>query len=101
MNFIRKVKESKKDVLRQILCKIDNDCRSTTGRNIRKLLLENDVMALTDIDVDSFPYKEVPNQNEWKIGLVNEINMAKSGDLEVINLTPEELDEICEFVCCI
>ena len=65
------------------------------------LLLEHDVATLSDIDIDSSPYNKVPNQSEWKIGLVDEINNAKSGDLEVIDFTIEELTEIRKFVCCI
>ena len=99
VNFIEKLRTSKKAVLRQVLHVIRNDCRSTTGRNIRKLLLENDALQLYDIDFDGLPYKCIPEGDSWKIGMVNEIIDVKSGKLELTNFTLEEVDDLCKSIC--
>ena len=51
INFIWKVQEGSKAVLRHLLYEIRNDCRSTTGKNIRKLLQEYNEIRLADIDI--------------------------------------------------
>ena len=99
INFISKIRESKKHVLRRVLHEIENDCRSTTGRNIRKLCLEYKVSKLADIDINENQYKEIPEGDDWKIGMVDEINNLKNGCLEIVEFTVEEVDEICKFIC--
>ena len=99
VNFVCKVKESEKCVLRHMLYEIEKDCRSTTGKNIRALLLEYNEIKLSEIDIQSIAYKEIPKGDEWKISLVNEIIETTSGDLEVIDFTNDQLKEISELAC--
>ena len=99
ISFIDKVKRSEKFVLRHVLNKVEHDCLSTTGRNIRTLLLDNGTDNLSDINLDRTPYKEVSPQDNWKIMLVDEIIMAKSRDIIVPNFNFEELNAIKDFVC--
>ena len=44
-------------------------------------------------------YAEVTKKNAWKIKTVKEIIDVRFGNLEVINFTPDELEEILNFVC--
>ena len=97
--FINKVKGSEKYVLRHVLKKIERDCVSTTGRNIRTLLLDHHATDISDINLDRAPYKEVPKHDEWKIVLIDEINMAKSRDIEVPNFNFDKLNAIKDYVC--
>ena len=99
INFIERLRKSKKEVLRSVLRKIENDCRSTTGRNIRKLLLESDVYQLSDVNVNSRAYNETPKGDEWKIDMVEEILNVKTGYMQVPDFTLEELNGICEVLC--
>ena len=85
--------------MRRFLYEFEKDCRSTTGRNIRKLLVANNVINIQDIDTKLIPYYTIPEGNEWKIELVNEIVNVKAGIANVNNFTVEELNDICEFVC--
>ena len=101
INFIGKITSSKKEVLRQVLREIENDCRSTMGRNIRKLLFENDVHQINLIDVNQRPYIDVPNGDEWKIKMVEEMVEMKSGQLQVDDFSWKEVDEICRHICII
>ena len=99
VKFVSKVKESSKSVLRHMLYEIEGDCRSTTGRNIRSLLLEYQISKLSEIDIASRAYKGIPSGEEWKIPLVKELVDATCGDLEVTNFNPDQLREIAELVC--
>ena len=93
------MQESSKAVLRHLLYEIRNDCRSTTGKNIRKLLLEYDEMKLADIDIKSVVYTDTPEGNEWKIPLVREVIETIAGNLDVAHFTNDQLKEICEQEC--
>ena len=99
INFVDKLRKSRKDVLRRVLREIENDCRSITGRKIRKLLLASDVLQLCDVNVNNIPYKSIPEGDEWKIEMVDEIINVKSGKLELDNFTIEEMNTICDLIC--
>ena len=95
MKFIKSISESRKMVLRNVLHLVKDDCRLTTGRNLRKIML------MSDQDVGSTqPYRTIPDNESWRISLVQEIIGIKSGNLKVANFTFKELDIITEFACC-
>ena len=99
INFIGKLETSRKTVIRQILHEIRHDCRSTTGHNIRKLLLENNALQLRNIDYEVIPYKRVPKGSDWKIGMVEELIEIKSGNLELAKFTMDEVGYLCRSIC--
>ena len=99
LKFVKSISESRKGVLRNILNVIKNDCRSTTGRNLRKLKLMTSNYDENDIDLEAEPYNAINDNDMWRVGLIQEIIGLKSGDLHLENLTYEDLDAISEFVC--
>ena len=86
LNFVLKIKKSNKAVLRNVLNVIELDCRSTTGRNLRKLKLFTKNYAFDDINPEGYPYIETPVFDKWRISLVKEIIEIKSDKLKVGNL---------------
>ena len=99
INFIGRLGKSKKEVLRSVLRLVESDCRSTTGVNIRKLLIEEDVHQISLINIDRRPYKVAPHGEDWKIILEEEILDIKSGQSNVENFSMREVDEISHYVC--
>ena len=97
--FLSKIRKSKKIVLCNILMEIENDCRSTTGRNIRNLKLLANNFCMEKIDVETEPYHKVPADFHWRMVLVKEIIAIKSGELGLGDLTYDNLDNMLEFVC--
>ena len=98
LNFVNCIRESSKDVLRCLLKTIEGDCRSTTGRNLRKLELQSiHSNVVTTFDA---PYQAIPAGEEWRVTLAKEIVDIKGGHLAVSNLTPEDLDALTDFVFC-
>ena len=57
-NFVQKIADSSKCVLRNLLTPIRSDCRSTTGCNLRIVLLVNktnqDVVTRKDVDAQIY-----------------------------------------------
>ena len=99
MRFIRNISTSVKEVLRNMLNVIKYDCRSNTGRNFRKLvLLENTCEEYPDSLVGK-PYREMKDTDIWKINVMKEIIHLKSKDLELNQLSYDELEDISKFVC--
>ena len=47
---------SYKKVLRDMMKEVEDDCRSTTGRNIRNLKLSTQTLYIEEIDVYKEPY---------------------------------------------
>ena len=99
LNFVLKIKKSNKAVLRNVLNVIELDCRSTTGRNLRKLKLFTKNYAFDDINPECYPYIETPVFDKWRISLVKEIIEIKSNRLKLGNLSHKDLDDITELVC--
>ena len=94
--FIENIRKSKKEVLRCILKTVENDCRSNTGRNIRRLDHEDMNEQMTPI---SDKYKVSPN-DKWKINFAREMIDIKSGKLYMNVLSREEIDDMIDYVCC-
>ena len=69
IQFIAKIKNSTKPLLRTILSAIMHDTRSTTGKNLRGILLlssKGSIEELSVSDADHFPYFPMSQEEEWK-----------------------------------
>ena len=56
VNFVNSIESSKKPVLRNILKIVKEDCRSTTGSNLRKIMLElgkRHVNEISKVDINN------------------------------------------------
>ena len=82
-NFLLRIKQSQKGVLRNMLMEIRNDCRSTTGKNLRILQLMTGELDLEKMDVDRKPYRDIPKVDLWRVNLVKEILAIRSGELRI------------------
>ena len=96
--FIETIRKSKKEVLRCMLRTIERDCRSNTGRNIRRLRMERTDENGKEVDK---AYASIPTGQEWKIPFAKELVDIKARNLVVHSFTREELDDITEHVCCV
>ena len=76
INFVDKLNSSKKSAVRNLFNVVKNDCRSTTGSNIRKIMLKTNRNCVEDIninDISNLLYQKTPNGCEWAINIVKEI----------------------------
>ena len=99
LNFVNMIRSSKKIALRSLLKSIEHDTRSTTGYNLRSILLQTNVhhvhhLKPTDI---KFKYKNIPEEDEFRVGFVQEIIEVKKNCLEVPDFSSDELDDILNF----
>ena len=102
LSFLMQIEKSTKKVPKQLLAFIKNDVRSTTGSNLRNILLLTDKSNIEDLRKDhirEIKYHNVDPTNEWKIGFIKEITDVKFNQLEVENFSKEELEDILEILC--
>ena len=89
-------------VPKHILKYARRDVRSITGSNIRNILLLTEKDAFADItkrDIRELMYKEIANDEFWKIGFIREIIEVKNEQLGLNDFTKEELNDILAYLC--
>ena len=100
-NFISSIAATKKSVLRNMLSVCKYDCLSTTGRNLRNIMLRVKKSSVDDIiidDIKTLVYNVIPPGDEWKVNLAKEILDVKGRDMELKILNNAELDDILEEI---
>ena len=102
MGFIEQIRKSPKLIPKMLLHHIGNDVRSTTGRNLRNILLQTDktsVDQLVKTDISGLQYHPTLPSDKWKEGLVKEILDLRSNKLEINGFDDDELECILENIC--
>ena len=101
LKFISMIRDSGKGASVQLLDLVQSDVRTTTGQNLRRIMLETGKNMTSELftgDVD-FKYHKVPEDEAWRVDFIKEIIEIKHGELEVSGFTKEELIEIQDFLC--
>ena len=101
IKFIDSIKSSTKLVLRNMLEIIKHDCRSTTGRNVRQIMLLLDKGNINEVSNNDFKkqtYNDIPSGQEWKVCLAKELIQIKNNELVTESLNRTEVDEILNHI---
>ena len=86
LKFIQSIQNSKKSALRHLLNMVMYDVRSTTGLNLRMVMLMLDRTTIDGMEpweADSIDYHKVDDEEAWRIGLAQELIDCKSGVVDV------------------
>jgi hypothetical protein len=101
LSFIAQIEKSAKIVPKQLLNCIRSDVRSTTGKNLRKILLlteKSHVQNLNPYDFNSVKYHQLGDDEKWRVDSLEELINIKFGKLELDHFVPEEIEEMIIFV---
>lgn len=79
-----------------LLSHIQHDVRSTTGLNLRKIILQTNKVGVNDLRKH---YLSTLPVEKWKEIIVNEIIQVRDNTIEVEGFKYEELTEILEHIC--
>ena len=101
LTFIEQIKKSKKLALRQLLDIAQSDVRTTTGANLRFIMLLTEKNRIGDLNAGNvdFAYHTVIEADEWKIDFVKELIDVKNDNLNVAGMDLDEIEEILEYLC--
>ena len=102
LNFVQQIEKSPKVLPKHLLQTIRNDTRSTTGSNLRNILLltrKDDNNKLVPHDALEIQYEPILDENRWKIDMTKELIDAKWGEATIENLSTAEIDEVLEHIC--
>ena len=103
LGFIKRVKESPKYVMKQLLSLASDDVRSVTGSNLRNILLWTKVMKVEDLHpnvMNSIQYHSIDEHQMWRIGLIHELVSIKYGHLSPPDgWTELDFQDILDITC--
>ena len=102
LGFISQIERSPKKLPMKLLHLIRHDTRSTTGSNLRNIMLLLNKVTIEGIklnDIDSFEYSSVQPDNQWKVDMVREIIEVRGDQLKIDNFSRQELDELMDYLC--
>ena len=102
LGFIDQIQKSPKLIPAQLLNKVKNDVRSTTGKNLRKLMLltqKSNIDELLKMDYKKIDYHKISIEEQWRVSMIEEIIDMRYNQLDVEFFEFEEIDEILNFVC--
>ena len=101
LSFIQSIRSSKKEALREVLRVVEYDTNSVTGRNLRNILLKTNQDNVRNLKPSDYraKYRDVPVDEEYRVGIIKEIVEIKNQHLEVNGFNDDELDYILHHVC--
>ena len=85
-----------------MLSHISHDVRSTTGLNLRKILLQTNKVSVDQLgksDIHSISYFPTPDDEIWKERMAIELLDVRANQLEVEGFEQEELETLLEYLC--
>ena len=102
LTFVDKIKSSKKVALKNVFRIVKNDCRSVTGSNLRNIMLLVDKTKIEDLcedDYNKVSYHEIPQEELWRVDLINETVDALWGENTVEGFSRDELGYMLGYAC--
>ena len=101
-SFLLQIKSSAKKIPSFLLNIIRKDARSTTGQNLRNMMLlfnKNSIDDIKESDISEYIYAPVEKKDEWKIQLLKELIDVKNDKPQLENISKEEADFMIEYLC--
>ena len=102
LTFAEQIRKSNKAASKLLLDSILLDARSTTGSNMRNILLltdKADVRELVPNDAYQVKYNPIQPEEEWRLPFIRDIIDAKNDLLDIQNISKEDLDEMLDTLC--
>ena len=76
LGFIEQIEKSPKSFMIQLLNKVKYDVRSTTGKNLRMLMLLTERSSVDEIcreDYKKIDYHKINDSEQWRVSIIEEI----------------------------
>ena len=102
LSFITQIENSPKILPNILLQTIRRDCRSTTGSNLRNILMmtsKDDILELAPFETTLMLYEPVAPENRWRIPLIKELIDIKWNESTIENLSYSDIEDIIVDIC--
>ena len=102
LSFIQQIENSHKILPNLLLQTIKNDCRSSTGSNLRNILLltdKEDVSKLAPHDANQILFEQVDDNDEWKVDMLLELIDVRWNEAKIEHFSDYEIEEMIEHIC--
>ena len=102
IKFRDQVMRCAKSLMKLLFNTFQHNSNTAKGKNMRNIMIlcnKNDINDLTSSDLDSLIYKNIPRDEEWKIGIVQELLETKEDPDTLLGFTFEEVDHILHDIC--
>ena len=86
IGFLDQIEKSPKKLPLMLLQSIEHDVRSTTGYNLRKIMLllkKTNIEDISKLDYRNIKYHRIKEADKWKIFHIQEITSVKFNQLDV------------------
>ena len=57
------------------------------------------ITGLNSTVIDNLTYSKIPESEVWRVGLVEELLMARQGIMDIPGFSPNEITDILEDIC--
>ena len=81
-----------------------SDLRTVYGHNLRKIanLCGKNIDELSSQEVkNKVRYRNLPQDEEWRIPILKEMLFARENNIEIEGLTKRDINQIINYVCTI
>ena len=102
LGFVDQIKASKKIIPKMLLNHIMYDVRSTTGKNLRTILLQTEKDEVKDLgksDARDLSYHPLGEEEKWKDELLNELIDIRDGKVHIQGFSDNEMSSLINFIC--
>ena len=102
LSFLEQIKRSNKSATKLLLLSIRHDVRSTTGSNLRNILLKTDKACISDLapnDAFKIEYHPINDEENWRLPFIEDIIETKNDVMKIENVTENDLEEMLNVLC--
>ena len=103
LGFIKRIKESKKPIMRNLYNLVKSDVRTTTGNNLRNILLMTTLGSIDDLEpsiVSTINYNCTKEEDMWRLKIIKEIIDIQNEELNCLEgWNNSDLEEILKHAC--
>ena len=102
LTFLDQIRNSDKSASKFLLETILFDTRSTTGSNLRNILLKTDKTDVSELcpeDTSQMKYHTIPREEEWRLPFIYDILEAKHDQQLISNMSDSDLDDMISVLC--
>ena len=102
LQFREQVAKCPKSLVKDLYNIFQYDASSLTGSNLRKIMLMCDKSSIKDvkvIDIDQLSYFKCPDNEVWRLSLINELVHIRSNPSELPGFTYNEVEDMLSFAC--